>query len=141
MVVEAGLADGRDTRAFRQLAQRGDDVVRSILGTGWMNADDGKNIRIFFRQLDRAPAAGERGADGEDAFDAGFVRPREDFIEVVGEIRVVEMGVGINEHLLFRAKGFQELRITRVVAETIEIRIVLHPVYQLWTAGKYRPVE
>ena len=57
MIIQAGLADGRDPRIFRQLAQRRDDIVARLFGVGRMNADDGKNIRIFFRQLDRPLAA------------------------------------------------------------------------------------
>ena len=63
-----------------------------------MNADDGEDVRIFFRQLDRAPAALDRGADRDDPRDAGLGRAPQHIIEVRREIRVIEVGVGFDEH-------------------------------------------
>ncbi len=63
MIIQPGLADRRDARTFRQLAQRGDDIIPRLFRVIGMNADDRENIRILFRELDRAPAAFKRGAD------------------------------------------------------------------------------
>ena len=98
MIIQAGFADRDDPRTFRQLAQRRDHIVPRFLHISRMNADDGENIRIFLRQLDRAPAAFNRRADRDDARDAGFGRALQDVVEVRREIRVIEMRVSFDQH-------------------------------------------
>ena len=98
MIIETGLADRHDPRTFRQLTQRRDDIIRRFFRVSRMNADDRENIRIFFRQLDRAPAALDRSADGDDARDAGFGRARKHLVEVRREIRVIEVRVSVDQH-------------------------------------------
>ena len=96
MIIEPGLADRRDAPTFRQLTQRGDDIIPRLFRVIGMNADDRENIRILFRELDRAPAAFKRGADRYDARDAGFGSACEDVLKISCEIRVVEVSVGID---------------------------------------------
>ena len=57
VVIQSGLADRDDARILRELAQRRNDVFLGFLDISWMNADNGENIRVFFRQLHCAPAA------------------------------------------------------------------------------------
>jgi hypothetical protein len=61
-----------------------------------MNSDDREDIRISFRDLDRAPAARDRCSDGEDAGDTSFSRASQDVAEVRREIGVIEVGVGFD---------------------------------------------
>ena len=58
-----------------------------------MNPDHCENIRIFFRQLDRAPAAFNRRADSNDASHTGFICAPQHVVKIGREIRVIEMGV------------------------------------------------
>ena len=57
MIVQPGLANGRDARTFRQLAQGRDHIFTRLLGVVGMNPDDGKDVGVFLCQFDRAPAA------------------------------------------------------------------------------------
>ena len=82
MIIETGFADRDDARAFRQFAQRRDHIFLRFLGVGRMNADHRENVRIFFRQFDRAPAAFDRRADRDDARDAGLCRRAARLVEV-----------------------------------------------------------
>ena len=47
-----------------------------------MNPDHRVNVRIFFRQLDRAAAAFDRRADRDDARDACVLRALQDRLEI-----------------------------------------------------------
>jgi len=58
-----------------------------------MNSDHGKNVRIFFGKLDRAPAALDRSADRDDARDSGVSRATKHIVEIVCEIRIIEVRV------------------------------------------------
>ena len=98
MVIETGFADRHDTRTLRQLAQRRNHIFARFLDIGRMNADDGKDVRIFLRQLDRAPAAFHRRADRDDARDTGLGGATKHVIEIGREIRIIEMRVSLDEH-------------------------------------------
>src|SRR5438270_182976 len=63
-----------------------------------MNPDYGEDIRILFRELDRAPAALDRSSDRDDPRDARFVRALEDVNEIRREVWIIEMGVGFDQH-------------------------------------------
>ena len=102
MIIEAGFADRHDARTFRELAQRRNHVLAGFLDIGGVNADDGKDVWIFVRQIDRAPAAFNRSADRDDTRDTGIGGAAQHVVEVAGEIRVVEVGVSLYEHFGFR---------------------------------------
>src|SRR5256885_157094 len=72
-----------------------------------MDADDRENVRMFFGQCDRAQAALDGRADRDDAADAGFSRASQHIIEVRREIRVVEMGVGFDQHCRLKIADFR----------------------------------
>src|SRR5436190_21886642 len=55
---------------------------------------------MFFCQIDGAPAAFQRCSDRDDASDARIVRATQHVVEIVGEIRIIEMRVGVDEHRL-----------------------------------------
>src|SRR5207302_8739508 len=63
-----------------------------------MNSDDREDVRIFFRKIDRVPAALHRSTDGNNARDAGFSCAPQDIVEIVGEIGIIEMRVRFDEH-------------------------------------------
>ena len=98
MIIQTGFANRHDARTFCQFAQRRNHVLAGFLDVSWVNADDGEDVWIFLRQIDRAPAAFHRSADRDDARDAGLGGAAQDVIEVAGEIRVVEMRVSLDEH-------------------------------------------
>ena len=148
MIVQPGLANGGDPRTFRQLAQRRDDIVARLFGVVGMNADDGKNVRIFLRQLDRAPAALDRSADREDPRYARFGGAREDVVKIGCEVRVIEVRVGVDQHRqtkagprLFSSDLFEYFLKPRMTSETIQIGIVFGPVGELRTAGPDRTLQ
>jgi hypothetical protein len=62
-----------------------------------MNYNDREHVGIFFGKIDRAPTALDRGADGDDACYPGFSRASKHVIEVRREIRIIEMGVSLDE--------------------------------------------
>ncbi len=74
MIIQTRFANRNYARTLRQLAQRRYDVVPRFPDIRWMNPDDREDIRISFRDLDRAPAARDRCSDGEDAGDTSFSR-------------------------------------------------------------------
>ena len=148
MIIQPRLADRDDPRTLRQLAQRRDHILARLLSVVGMNADDREDVRIFFRQLDRAPAAFDRGADRDDAGDAGFGRAREDVVEISCEIRVIEVRVSIDQHRetkaaprLFSSDLVEYFLKPRMASETIQIGIVFGPVGELRTAGPDRTLQ
>jgi hypothetical protein len=48
---------------------------------------------MFFCQFDRAPAAFDRSADRDDARNARFICATQHIVEIIGEIRKIEMCV------------------------------------------------
>ena len=85
MIIETGLTDRHHARIFRQFAQWRDHVVVRFFDIRRMNADDREDVWIFLGQIDRAPAAFDRCADGDDARDAGFVRAAQHVVEIVAK--------------------------------------------------------
>src|SRR4029453_277590 len=57
MVVQAGFANGHDSRVLCPLAQRRNPIGLRLVNLTWMNPNRGVNRRIIFRDLDRTPAA------------------------------------------------------------------------------------
>src|SRR6266404_3622706 len=98
MIIETDFTDRDHAWIFRQLAQRRDYVLLGLLSVGWMNSDDGENVRIFFGKIDRPPAALDRGADGDDARHAGVSRATKHIVEIIREIRIIEMRVSFDQH-------------------------------------------
>ena len=149
MIVEPGLADGGDPRGLFASSRNGvDDIVARLFRVVGMNADDRENIRIFFREFDRAPAAFKRGADREDARHTGFGCAREDVLKISCEVRVVEVGVGIDKHRqtkaaprLFSSDLFEYFLKPRMTSETIQVGIVFRPLGKLGTAGPDRTLQ
>ena len=98
VVIEPGLAEPDDARTLREGAEVVDEAGRGFTGGVRVDADDGEDLRILLGEGDRAAAAFDRGADAEDAGDAGGGGALEKGGEVVGELGEVEMGVGVGEH-------------------------------------------
>ena len=61
-----------------------------------MNANGRVNSRVFFCEIDRAAAALDRGADGDDARYTAVVRATKHILEIISEIRIIEVRVGFN---------------------------------------------
>jgi hypothetical protein len=72
-----------------------------------MHADDGEDVRMLLRELDRAAAAFDGGPDRDDARHASFGRAPEDVVEVRREIRVVEVGVSLDQHCRLKIVDFR----------------------------------
>ncbi len=71
MIIETGFTDGDDAWILRQFAQGRCHIFFGFPGISGMNADHGVNVGILFGDLDRAAAAFDGGADGDDARYAG----------------------------------------------------------------------
>ncbi len=82
----------------RQLAQRPDDILRRLQRIARMDADRRENIAVPVRELDRAAAAFERRADGDHARHARVRRAREHCVELVSELRKIQVRVRVDEH-------------------------------------------
>ncbi len=98
VIVQPRLANGRNFRVFSQDAQCRKKVLDLILDVGGMNADDGIDIGIFLGQSDGSLAAFDSGANGDNPCHAGICRAPNHLIKVVGKLRIVEMGMGIDQH-------------------------------------------
>ena len=98
MIIEPGLTDGGHFGMTGQFTKGGQKVAGFILHIGRMDPDHGENIGIFFRQRHSAAAALNAGADGDDAGHPGLGSTGDHGIKIRGKIRIVEVGVGINEH-------------------------------------------
>ena len=61
-----------------------------------MNPNDGVNAGMFFGQVHCPLTALDGSADGDDACYARLGRAPQNIIEVIGEIRIVEMRVSLN---------------------------------------------
>lgn len=84
-----------------------------------MNSDDPENVWIFFGELNPAPAAFDRSADGDDAGNAGLSRAPKYVVEIVGEIGVIEMRVSFYQHSVQNSGG-RELAEKFVVVANVE---------------------
>ncbi len=62
-----------------------------------MPADDGEDVGVLSGDFQGTTAAVEIGGDGDDFSDAGSGCAFEDLGEFVGEIRVIEVSVGVVE--------------------------------------------
>src|ERR1700716_423053 len=98
MIIQTRLADGNDTRISGKFTQWRDHIFTGFFDISWMNADNGKNVRILFGKIDSAPAAFNRRADSNDARDSGLVGALENVIKVRREIRIIEVGVSFDQH-------------------------------------------
>ena len=98
MIIQAGFAKRHNARTFREFAQGRNHIIAGFLHISRMNADDGEDIRIFFRKIDSALAAFNRSANCDDARNASFGRAAQYIVEVAGKIRVIEMRVGFDQH-------------------------------------------
>src|SRR2546421_13125232 len=99
MVMQSCSADCDHALIPSQFPQWRYHIFASLLYVTRMNADHREDIRIFLRQRDRAAAALDRCPDRDDPRYARFCCAPEHVIEVRCEIRVIEVGVGLYEHL------------------------------------------
>ena len=98
MVIQPRLADGHHARMPRQLPQGVQIALRRLLHGGRVNADRCEDIRVLFRQGDRAAAALQRSADGNDPGHARRLRALQHAGEILLEIRVIQVGVRLDQH-------------------------------------------
>ena len=97
VIVQAGFAERHDLGVFRQVSQRRPQILRRFEGVRRMPARNGEHFLESFGERDRAPAALQVRADAEDALDARGARPVQKLGEVRRKLRVIEMGVGVEE--------------------------------------------
>src|SRR2546430_217556 len=97
MIIQTRFTNRYHARILRQLAQGRNYILSRFLDIRRMNADYREDIWIFLGQGDRAPAAFDRSPDCDDAGNAGIGGAPQDVVEVCREIRVVEMGVGLDQ--------------------------------------------
>ena len=95
MVIQAGLAKRDDLAMAGQVAERGPEITGRSVHVARMPADDREDIGKLFGELNCPLAAFEIGADADDFGDARCPGPGDDFWQFVGEIGVIEMGVGV----------------------------------------------
>jgi hypothetical protein len=83
------------SRQFDQFVSR-----NSILLVGVMRvrADRTIDVRKFLRYREQAAKTSHPRRDGDDAADPGGIRSRDDAVEIVGEIRKIEMAMAVDEH-------------------------------------------
>jgi hypothetical protein len=99
VVIEADFADGGDPTALRERTKALDGVIGSGVGFSGMDADGGPDSGEVFGQFDGAGARIDPGADGNDFRHARVGRARDDLRTVKVVIGIIEMGVGVDEHI------------------------------------------
>lgn len=97
MIIEPGFANGDYFGMRREFAQDWPDVFRRGGNVRGMPTDGGVDGRESVGEGEGALAAVGVSADSDDAGDAGGVRAFDHLGEIGGEIRKVEMSVGIVE--------------------------------------------
>ena len=100
VVVESGLANGRDFWVLGKHAKRGKKVLDFILNVRRMHADNRENIGILFRQGDRSFTAFDPSSNCNNPCHASGHRTFDHFVKVISKIGVVQMSVGIDQHSL-----------------------------------------
>ena len=97
VAIESRLADRHDAG----LVEHGDDpvpIARLRVGqVVGLHAHGGVNALVFGGQFDADRARVGRDADRDDVLDAGLARPRDDIGPVVVELRLIEVGVRVEE--------------------------------------------
>ena len=97
MVIDAGLPDGDDLWMTCQLRQ-GREKIKPLLGDiRRVDADDGVDRRETLGKRHGPATALQPGTDRDDAGDAGLGGPGNDPLEIRLEIRIVEMGVRLDQ--------------------------------------------
>ena len=124
MIIDAGLPDGDNLGVAGQLAQRRKEIEALLGDIGGVDTDDCMDVRETLRQRHGATTALETRADGDDAGDAGLGGPRDHPFEIRREIRIVEMGMRLDQihgkkHL---ESGTQELRKRKAKASVTEFQ-------------------
>lgn len=95
IVIETGLAQGDHPGMPGQFAEPVAEVGRRLGRIVGMPADRGIDARVLAAEFDRAPAALEVRADGNDPSHAPIRSPPDDLGQIGLEIRVMQMGVRI----------------------------------------------
>lgn len=103
---------------------------------------------MAFGQLDRAPAAFERGADGDDARYSCLVGPTQHVIESGSEVGVIEVRVSFDERLRLRfclafppADRLKEILVPWILSQRAKRGVVLDPSSKLWTGIRQTAFE
>src|SRR3982751_781828 len=96
VIIQAGLANRYYTRMFREVAQRRNHIILRLLRVAGMNTNGRVNRRISFGELNRTPATLDRCADGNNASYVSFLSSTEHVLEIICEIRKVQMCVGVD---------------------------------------------
>src|SRR5437879_5059168 len=96
MIIKTDFTDRHNPRIFRELAQWRDHILWCFVRVSRMNSDHGENVWILSSKLDHAPAAFDGSANGDDARNAGIVCAAKHVIEIVCEIGIIEMRVGLD---------------------------------------------
>ena len=82
---------------LRKFAQGRAQIVRRFHRLGRMPADGGIDVGKFFGEPDRAFAAVEARADGNDFGDAGGLRARDDFRQIRRVVGIIKMRVRVEK--------------------------------------------
>jgi hypothetical protein len=99
VVIEADFAQGDNPAALCERAKAVDYVIGSGVGFAGMNADGGPDVGEIFGEFDGAGARIDPRADGDDLGHARVGRARDDFGAIRVVIGIIEMGVGVDEHV------------------------------------------
>ena len=97
-IIQPRLAERHDLRMLRQLDQfvRGNAVF--LVGVMRMGADRAIDVRKSLGDREQPGKPPHPRRDRDDAADAGGLGARDDAVEIVGEIRKIEMAVAVDEH-------------------------------------------
>ena len=97
-IVEAALADRDHARVGGELDQRCRIVEAFLAGLVRVDADGAEDLGPALGEGDADRPAGALGGDVDHAADAGGLRPLDHAGLVLGEARIVEVAVAVDDH-------------------------------------------
>ena len=98
VIIHARLADGDNFRVCGQLAKRCKPVSAFLTHIGRVQSHDGINGFVFLCERHRPTTALDARSDANDASDPSQPRRLDHGREIILKIRIVEVGVGVDEH-------------------------------------------
>ena len=99
MVIHAGLSDGGDLWVRCKRADAFQPAFRFLVDVGGVESHNRMNAVEPLRERNSPAAALEACSDGDDTLHTSAVGGHDDFLQVVFKVRVIQVGVCVDEHV------------------------------------------
>ena len=104
-IIQPRLAQRNDLRVLRQFDQFAGRNAVFLIGMMRMGADRTVDVGKPFGDGKQPAEPPDAGRDRDDAADTGRLGTRDDAVEILGEIRKVEMAMAVDKHGLQTAQS------------------------------------